>query len=278
MSLIEEALRKQREETERTQPGAHAAAVPQGTGRQPPAPTGATPPAPPSLPVPPDEATPASTPPSAPAVGDQPEKNRKTWRLLVGLGVLLLIAVVVLLGMFVFGVWLFKAPVAAPGPGTVAATSRSTTGVTARVAAPTPAAAATAAVAAVVVAIAPTSHPPARATGAVVVAIAPAPPQTPVTAATVVATSAVVTVPPVTPPAATTTVEVVKVPIVWPRLTVSGFMGGGRTVRSTVIINGQMLTQGDTLDGAKVVTIDKRGVTLSFSGETRTLAVGTSTE
>ena len=259
MSLIEEALRKQREETDRTQP---AIPVPQGPGRQAPNPAGGPPP------------PPGSTPSAPPAIGDAPAKSRKTWLLLIGVGVLMVVAVAVLSWMFIFGLWLFKAPGSAPGTGAVAVNGHSPTGAATRAVAPAPATAVTSVVAVVVAPVAATSRPPDTATGTVAV-IAPV---TPAMVATAAPPVAVVTAPRVKPPAPTTTVETGKLPVVWPRLTVSGFMGGGRTVRSTVIINGQMLTQGETIEGAKIVAVEKRGVTLSFSGETRTLAVGTSTE
>ena len=203
-----------------------------------------------------------------PAGGDQPEKNRKTWRLLIGLGVLMLIAVAVLAWMFVFGVWLFKVPGTATG--TVAAARPPAAGTATQAVVAIPAPVVTAKVAAVT---APITPPAPVVTATVAVAfVAPTPAQLkpPVTPIAPVAVS--------NPPASTGAVETVKAPIVWPKLTVTGVMGGGRTVRGTVIVNGQMLTLGDAVDGARIVSIDKRGVTLSFSGETRTLAVGTSTE
>lgn len=266
MSLIEEALRKQREETERTQPS--------GSGKQAPAPIVAPPP--PPMPVTP-VATNAAAPVAAPAAGDPPEKSRTTWRLLVGVGVLMLIAIAVLLWMFMFGMWLFKTPGSVPASGTNAASLNAATGVTARTAAPVRATAHTNVVAVVVAPAASTAQPPAQTAPtptnmiAIVVPTPPVPPTVPVTAIPAVQ-------PRTNPPVSTAAVEAVKLPIVWPRLAVSGIMGGGRTVRSTVIVNGQMLTQGDLIEGAKIIAIDKRGVTLSFSGETRTLTVGTSTD
>jgi len=217
----------------------------------------------------PAPATPPPPPPVVTSTGDAPEKSRRTWRLLVGIGAALLVVVAILLWMVVYGFSLFQRTVvavpaqvalaAAPGPATQTMTAL-------------PPAAVTTVVAAVVTPNVSTGHPPVTSTGTVAV-VAPVP--APAVAGTPIVATAVTRTNP--PPAASPAVEALKLPLVWPRLTVSGLMGGGRT-RSTVIVNGQMLTQGDTVDGAKIIAIEKHGVTFTFSGETRTLAVGTSTE
>ncbi len=260
MSLIEEALRKQREETERTQPAAAAAPVPQ-------------PPAAPAAPPPP--LPPPALPEPAIAGGDQPEKSRRTWRLLVGVGAVLLLVILFILWMFVYGLSLFhRGHETLPGADTIATVKHPAPVAATQAVGTVPAATVTSAVVSVVEPVAPTGRPPTTSTGTVAIVVPPP-------ATTTVAPVVVAAVPRVNPPPAvapTATVEAVKLPVIWPRLTVSGFMGGN-SVRSTVIINGQMLTQGEVVEGAKIIAIDKkRGVTLNFSGETRTLAVGTSTE
>jgi type II secretory pathway component PulC len=64
----------------------------------------------------------------------------------------------------------------------------------------------------------------------------------------------------------------------WPKLTVSGIIGSSKSGRSAVILNGQMLCPGDTMEGVSVESIDKQRVKLKFNGEVKMLSVGSSTE
>ncbi len=66
--------------------------------------------------------------------------------------------------------------------------------------------------------------------------------------------------------------------VIWPRLAVSGIIGTSRGARGAAIINGQMLSIGSTIEGVKIITIDKQGVQLRLGDETRTLTVGGTTE
>jgi len=53
-------------------------------------------------------------------------------------------------------------------------------------------------------------------------------------------------------------------------LEVQGIIWGGKIPQA--IINNKVLVPGDLIDGAEIVSIDKKGITLSFAGETVNLA------
>lgn len=256
MSLIEEALRKQREETEGAKPAPLHVAPP--------------PPSEPPPIAPRDELQ--SEPESAP---------RKTWPLLLlaGLGALALLALVAWL--LVFGVGLWSTPSAVPppavavqvkpapvpakavsvAPGSAAAlppASASTGGLVSAVSSPTPAASN-------VVSQSPAPTVPAPVT-------APAPVASPSNAAPVLGASGRTSAPPAL------AVETPKPPVVWPKLAVYGLIGGTGGRKGAVIVNGQMLGVGEGIEGARVVAIDKDGAHLSFGGETRVLKVGGTTD
>lgn len=266
MSLIEEALRKQREETDRaqqTQPAQSPPLTLQPVREEPPPPL-------------PD---PAQEPDAA------PENSRRTWRTLAGVVAIVAIIVILLLSLVGFGLYLFRRPAAAP-VATTAVPRKGPAASPAPTNTPAPAVppvAVTTAAPAIVAAVpAATSAPPAA---PVAVATAVPPPvvaaPAPVAAATTTPPPAAVAALPAAPAVAATnivTAEPPKTLVIWPRLAVSGFMGGGRGGRGAVIINNQMMSVGESIEGAKVLAVDKRGVTLSFGGEVRTLAVGSSTE
>lgn len=269
MSLIEEALRKQREETERTQPAPAA---------EPAAESAATPPPAPSAP-----------PPAA-------EPVQRNWPLLVGIGVALMIVVLALLWMMIFGLKLFgikptpgataaaaprsapavptQAVVAATAPAVPTAVTSATVAAAATPVVTTPAApAATTTTAANVTEAEPVPPPAAAAASPEVPA---APPAAPAVSATPVAPAT--TAAPAAPSASPTNAVSAKAPVVWPRLAVSGVIGSTKAGRGTVLINNQMVAVGESIEGAKVLAVTKQGVTLTYSGETRTLSVGTATE
>ena len=79
-------------------------------------------------------------------------------------------------------------------------------------------------------------------------------------------------------PAPTTAVIKITMPVVWPRLTVTGIIGSSKTGHGATIINGQMLGPGDSIEGVKIGSIEKQKVKLVFTGEVRFLGVGGSTE
>jgi hypothetical protein len=106
-------------------------------------------------------------------------------------------------------------------------------------------------------------------------AIPPPAPVVPVTnAATIPVTSPV---PLVTPPPTGNTVKVIM-PALWPKLLITGIIGRNKGGESAVIINGQMLSPGDSLEGVKIEGIEKQRAKLVFQGEVKLLSVGGSTE
>lgn len=71
--------------------------------------------------------------------------------------------------------------------------------------------------------------------------------------------------------------NVPKPAILWPQISVGGYVGGGRS--GSVMINGEMLRVGESILGVEVTSIEPRGagVTLRYKGEQRTLRQGQST-
>lgn len=247
MSLIEEALRKQQEESDKTK----------GEGLRLSAP--AVPPAPP--PVPP--------PPEAPA-GDSEAAPRRALPMLLAVvgGVVVLVGLIVWLLFFGLNIW--TTPVAktepAPKPAVAKRVEEKATA---------PAAVATPPVTSKVQVV---QAPPA----AVSTSAAPVAAEQPVTATTsapvvsAVATAVVA----VLPQAAVEPVKPVeKITVVaWPKLTVTGIIGTAQGTKSAAIINRQVVEAGGTIEGVRVESIDRKGVRLSYEGETKTLPVGGTTE
>ena len=66
--------------------------------------------------------------------------------------------------------------------------------------------------------------------------------------------------------------------MIWPKLVVSGIIGSSKNGRSAAIMNGQMLSPGETIEGVTIESIDKQKVKLRYSGEVKLLSVGASTE
>ena len=274
MSLIEEALRKQREESEQAPSGSNPLKL------------AGVPAAPPSLPE-----------PDAPA--EEPVAQRRSWTLLAAIGGIGLLLVIAIIWLLFFGMKLWQtpnAPLPRPSAAPIGHHAPAPTGTSA-------------------VAVAVTTHrttltaplatnsarlvPPAE------VPSAPAPP-TPPTAPLLLSPVAVqtgtapvhVTAPvegtalfatvPAPPPVKEaplvriggTTTNFVTRPeaTIWPKLTVSGFISTARGPHGAAIVSGQMVGPGDTIEGVKVIAVDKRGVQFGFGGETQTLAVGGTTE
>ena len=226
MSLIEEALRKQKEEVEQF---------------------GKTPPVPPPL-----LETSSPVPEPTEAV-----MSARPWGLLAGLflGGILLILLILWLLFYGMHLWRTSPGIPAPGLKSVAAlATNSTVAVT---------------TSRVETASIPTNSP--SATGPSV---------------SVQSTQSVITVttppsptnqpPPLIVPVATT--EKTPLPAIWPRLLISGVIGGGKTGHSAVIINGRLLSLGESIDSVKVMAIDKQRVKLVYEGEERVLSAGSTTE
>lgn len=240
MSLIEEALRKQREEVEKDEKlnVTHPPEIPPETHPEP---------------------------------SEDITTSRRPWAMLAGLIVLGVIGVAVVLWLLVFGLHLWqKAPAPAAPQQVVASTNNAVK--------------------------APSAAVPPK----VAVPVAPATNAAPVVAAVVPPTNTVVAPPPppvvqpppavtpppapvVKPPVAVTNEPVatpakVAMPVLWPKLSVTGIIGSSRTGHSAAIVNGQMLSPGDSLEGVRIEAIEKQRVKLVYQGEVKSLSVGGSTE
>ena len=237
MSLIEEALKKQRAETEAAHAGSDGA-----------------PPPPPLLPPAQDNIQATAPPPAA------RNSRRMLWALMVAAAIVLAIAGV-------------KVGIPYAKPGLLRLQNAAATALPARpTAAPAVTRSATSAVPADVAAPAtnapvppPVQPPPQTRTPPMAVTSTGAPPSTVTTAAAPHAVAV---------PAQPAPEPAQKEPIVWPHLAVSGLMGGSQGGAGTAIINGQILNTGESIDGVKVVAVTKAGVTLLYAGETRVLKIG----
>jgi hypothetical protein len=274
MSLIEEALRRQREETQ----GTHGAATPAPA----PPPTPASPPALPPAPATPSRTTAHTLSPKAPApalakaASPKPRKTSRVWpTVLIVVAVLLLLAFagvyLVLKGLHH---WVRDRDSAtpelahgitpqpptrpdshAPEPASVATTPDT---------APALPAAAVAPASSIADAIAftqriATASTPASNVAAVAVAVAsPTPP-----------TSARAIVPPVKPdvPPKTAVPVAERNPVKWPRVVLSGTIRSGRF--SSAQLNGKIVGVGESTDGITVLGVEYQGALLEFDGEQR---------
>lgn len=285
MSLIEEALRKQREDTEKTQPKLQMQVQP--------------PPLPPEAREQPPEEQPEAVEDAPVAAGEG-----RSWKMLAMIALGGLVAVILVVLLLAWGFKLWQGQPTASGKALAVATpvtpAATPTPPSPSQAAPAPAPAQEPAPAAA----APTSAPAAASAAAPAVAApSPAPAATPGPAPAAPAPASPKTTPPAAakPPAAaapaapaTADAEPVRittgtvapdagserliVPVAWPKLSVAGVSMNARTGKGAAIINGQMLNIGDVVEGVKIVGVEKSGVKLSLGGETRVLAVGGSTE
>lgn len=247
MSLIEEALRKQREENEK--PG--SATVP-----SPPAPA-VPPPLPPELPL-------------------EEEPARRSWTLLAGIVGGGALAILFIFWLLVFGLKLWQAKPDLTIIKTVISTNN------------TPLAS------------------PAHQSKITINEAVKSPPQPPTTAVQPTTPPPPVTLPPpatiqpsvpkaqelplsTTPVAEKTpsyqkssnpapTPAKLELPILWPKIMVSGIIGSSKNGRSAAILNGQMLSPGETIEGVTIESIDKQKVKLRYNEEIKLLSVGASTE
>jgi hypothetical protein len=67
---------------------------------------------------------------------------------------------------------------------------------------------------------------------------------------------------------------ILKEPVVWPALTLTGIMNAGGSHKSLAQINNQLIAEGETIEGVKVLAIARDGVKVSYEGEQRTLRIG----
>lgn len=242
MSLIEEALRKQREESEKSE--------------------SAPPPPLPGVPAT-DEAKPDGPPPEL--------SSRRPWGLLAAIAGITVLAILFILWLLVFGLKLWQTPPIA-GITKAPAPLAPVTPVT-----PAPASRTNAAAPEARTPDAPVAPPAPKPLPAEAVSPPPSPgPQTnPAAPAIPIAGKDVPALKPSAPPPAPAKLEL---PVIWPKLVVSGIIGSSKSGRSAVIMNGQMLSPGEAIEGVTIESIDKQKVKLRYSGEVKLLAVGASTE
>lgn len=62
--------------------------------------------------------------------------------------------------------------------------------------------------------------------------------------------------------------------VAWPKITVNGILAGGRQGGGAAILNNRMVSANETVEGAKVVEVQARGVLMEYKGETRLLLIG----
>lgn len=249
MSLIEEALRKQREEVEKDEKSV------------------ATPP----------PAIPQETPPEP---KEEEAPVRRPWVMLVGLCLLGILGVALILWMLIFGLHLWnKKPAPAAAPKVAAITTNAATAPSPII---TPKAVPAVVLATNASSVVATAAP---ATNAVVVPPPPPPAKQPTAVETISAPKVAEPHPPEAvkqPPSVTNAPAAspakVAMPVLWPKLLVTGIIGSSRTGHGAAIVNGQMLSPGDSLEGVKIETIEKQRVKLAFQGEVKFLSVGGSTE
>jgi hypothetical protein len=241
VSLIEDALKKQRAETETAHSGSN------GTSAAPP-------------PLPPAHSLQAAAPPPAGQTG-----RRTLWALMVAAAIMLVIAGVIFVIPYAKRsvLRLRNAAVTAPPVGPTDAASTVIPPVTSVV----PAAVAVSATSTSV----PPHVPPLPPTPALPVSVTSTA-AAPTTVTTAAAPHAVAL------PAQPAPEPAQKEPLVWPHIAVSGLMGGARGNNGTAIINGQILSTGESIEGVKIVAVTKAGVTLLYAGETRVLKIGETTD
>ena len=246
MSLIEEALRKQREENDKS---------------------GSVPNIPPPIPAPHTEA------PPEPLVAEEP--SRRPWVLLAGIagGGIFAILLIVWLVVYGLGLWHNKpnTPVlqAAISTNTMIAATKYQTATQTNDQAQL---AATHSNAPVAVSPAP-----------IIQSAAPAQPTKPQTSIIEPPTPVLASQagdkanPEKTLPKMLATAKP-PLPTIWPKLIISGIIGSSKNGRSAAIINGQMLSPGENVEGVTIGAIENQKVKLIFNGEVKTLSVGASTE
>jgi hypothetical protein len=265
VSLIEEALRKQREETEQGE----SAGAPLDTAPPPP--------------LPEENQEPSET-----------VEQRRTWPLLAGIVGVSAIVLAGLVWLLFFGMKILRtetesgsrpvatAPALPPASNAQPETATAGTQPEVAVVAPTQAGAETNAPAGAET-TAPLAAPQGPVTGTSTPPVAAMAPGTNADASASTPAPADTVAPRIVTPdtvtSSTTTPPPAKVEaVMWPRLTVSGIIGTSRGSRGAAIINGQMLAIGASVEGVRVIAVDKQGVELSFGGETRTLTVGGTTD
>lgn len=62
--------------------------------------------------------------------------------------------------------------------------------------------------------------------------------------------------------------------VAWPRLTVMGVLTNPESETDSVIVNGKVRDQGETIDGATILRVESKGVMFRFQEETQFVKVG----
>jgi hypothetical protein len=295
MSLIQEALKRQQQETEGTLPDAEAPAptppaltpappeAPAAPEAPAPAPKPPPAPAPESAPAPPFR-TPEATPPKPEASVAEPteespepettttvESEPKPTRMLptligiITLMVLLLGAIgwAIVYGLQFVGIRMPWQPEPPPTVAEAPATRAAPPPAPPPAPPSNPAASASAAAA-------PDSQP--AVTDASPAAAPPSQPtETTPAAAPVTATSDQPAPAAATPPAATP-----QPALIWPTLKLTGIVGGGS--HGAVMLNGKVVGVNETIESVRVADIEKHGVWLEYQGNRRFLKVGKTLE
>lgn len=251
MSLIEEALRKQREEVEHAEKS----------------------PTPPPIPA---EMT------AEPPEEEQVPAARRPWIMLAGIVLLGILGIAFILWLLFFGLhlWQKEQPPAATPKAVATATNVQAKTPPAPPQPPPPtgiAVTSTPPVSTTATNVAPPATPPAAPAPAPAPAVRAAEPAAPPKPVEPPAPEAVKPAP-VVAQAPTGTPAKVALPVIWPKLVVTGLIGSSKTGHSAAIVNGQMLSPGDSIEGVKIESVEKQRVKLAFQGETKLLSVGGSTE
>ena len=66
--------------------------------------------------------------------------------------------------------------------------------------------------------------------------------------------------------------------VIWPKLRLSGVLGGGTKSGGAAIINGRVLERGQSIDGVVVRAVDRQAIELEYQDEKRLLKINESTE
>lgn len=311
MSLIQEALKRQKEEAEQAQLAikvktgapslpprtAPPLSAPLQVAAIPPKATPA-PSAPPPLPLIPQSAPPPMPQPAeaaaeeAPLAETEPREQKKALSKLAIVLVLILLLIVGGIVLAYLGWTKMRASIAnkaqtalLPAVTQALATAVQTAATTQQAVATqqvptpvapgtqTPAVAPPAAPATPQTAVAPVAPPQAVATQAAAVVKVPAP------AATTQTVAAVQNPPPpaaasnaAVAPVSVTPLPGVKAPVTWPPMKLTAIIGKGK--KGTARLNGQLLVVGEELDGVTLVELSEHGVVLEYKGEHQNLKLG----
>jgi hypothetical protein len=66
--------------------------------------------------------------------------------------------------------------------------------------------------------------------------------------------------------------------VVWPKLRLAGVLSAVDRGQESALINDQIVTRGQVIEGVSIVSISRSGVQVEYQGETRILRAGETTE